>query len=137
MNSDLETETLSEYVARLGLTATVEPAASNPNADGFGPDARHWLVTLHLDGRDLPVPFSQGSAHVEPPTVADVLECLASDSAGLDSAVNYSSWCAEYGYETDERSLDLFATVTRQANALAVFLGGHEYDTLLWAVERQ
>jgi hypothetical protein len=45
-------------------------------------EADGWTVTLTYNGRSMTIPFYMGTGHNgEPPTLNDVLECLASDAA--------------------------------------------------------
>jgi len=60
------TETMAEFVARLGITMESKPQPNNPNADAdtWSKDASHWLCLLSREGAPImPVPFSQGAAH--------------------------------------------------------------------------
>lgn len=81
--------------------------------------------------------FSQGSAHTDDPTLADVLDCLASDASGYDNAKSFEDWASEYGYDTDSRSAEkIYKTVKRQAEQLKRVLGAEAFEELLYKTER-
>jgi hypothetical protein len=81
--------------------------------------------------------FSQGSAHTENPTLADVLDCLASDASGYENACTFEDWASEYGYETDSRKAEkTFRAIKRQAEQLKRTLGEDAYQELLYNTER-
>lgn len=144
--------TLDEFIAQQGLTADVERADRNPSmpADDWSRSARHWLVTIRKDLPDTPgchagmdVPFSQGSAHMDPPTLADVLDCIASDVATVENACSFDDWADELGYFPMESSADYkraraaYDAATRQASYLREFLDDEEaFSKLLWDIER-
>jgi hypothetical protein len=73
-----------------------------------------------------------GSGHKgKQPTVADVLDCLASDSAGVENADSFEGWCSEYGYDTDSRkALATYKQCEKQADRLKSLVGA-AYETLL------
>jgi hypothetical protein len=122
-----ETLTLSEFIDRHNITAEVEPATDNPQADGFGPEAVHFTVTLHRGDSTMAVPFSGGSEKAfarsdGQPTVVDVLYCLYADSASADQP--FEDWADEYGYDADSRrAYATWEAVNRQLGQLAAFLG--------------
>jgi hypothetical protein len=123
---------LSDFITEHDITATVEPAASNPNMTDWDRDASHWLVTLQVADRSMAVPFSQGSAHTEPPTAADVLESLASDSAGYINAGSFEDWADEYGYDTDSRkAFGTYEAIGVQAAELRTLLTDEAFEALL------
>ena len=131
-------ETLRHFIETNGIKAVVDYADSNPNManDEWSRTARHFKVVLRCQGRQLTTHFSQGSAHTQEPTAADVLDCLASDSAGIENARSFEDWCGEYGYDTDSRKAErIFKVCERQAESLKRLLNG-QYETLLWNVER-
>lgn len=131
---------LHRFIRDHQIAAQVETApapTSGPWADdplGAMAGASHWTVTLSSPvlGEPMVVPFHQGSALTEPPTAADVLECIASDASSGDE--DFDSWCANYGYDTDSRSA--YATweaVRAQTDELRRFLGdGETFEALLY-----
>jgi hypothetical protein len=140
-------QTIGEFISEQRITADPTRVFENPAMADMGPNARHWQVKLTRAEKidrypwtrehALVVPFSQGSAHKKAPTAADVLDCLASDSAGAENARSFEEWAGEYGYDADSRQAKrIFKAVVRQAVKLREFLGAEAYERLLWEVER-
>ena len=129
-------QSLADFITRAPIRFTVRPADRNPNMGSRDAGASHWRCTLTLNGKRMTVPFSQGSAHTFPPTLADVLNCLALDASGFENAGDFASWCGEYGYDTDSRKAEkIYKTVGRQAASLKSLLGPEFYNDLLWNTE--
>ena len=85
----------------------------------------------------MTVPFSQGAAHTMPPTAADVLDCMASDSAEVENADSFDDWAPEYGYDADSRKAErVYTACVKQADKLEALLGDEDYSALLWDIER-
>jgi len=133
--------TLKQFIADNNIKAIVYKADSNPNVDPkeWGAGARHFKVRLTMGRDSMRVPFSQGSAHTEDPTAEDVLECLASDAAGIENAKgDFEEWCSEYGYDTDSRKAErTFHVCEEQAEKLKTFLGDDLYDEILWHIDQE
>lgn len=136
--SDVEERPLEEFISELDIAAEVEWAPENPNMDSDGYPMRHWLVVLKRPGgKSMRVPFSQGMAHTDEPTAADVLDCLASDSASVTNAQDFEEWASDFGYSDDSiRALRTYETCKSQAEELEYFLGSEAFQDLLWNVER-
>lgn len=125
--------TIAEFVQAHGITASVKHINSNPNMAKSEYMNRHFEVTLQLGNDSMMVPFSQGDAHTEEPTAEDVLNCLASDSAGPDS---FEEFCSEYGYDEDSRTAErIFNACQRQKAELESFLGTELFSELLYQTE--
>lgn len=132
-------ETIDEFIARTGVTMTVEsiPQRSDRNND-WDREASHWLVTISRDGRSMSVEYSMGSAHTGEPELRDVLDNLASDSAGYENASGFEDWAADYGYDTDSRrAYATFEAVAAQRSQLASLFDDDDFDRLLWHTERE
>lgn len=112
--------------------------------------ASHWMVTIVREGTParMLVPFHMGSAHAGPPCLADVLDCMASDSSGYENAEHeYVAWVHEFRrdahvWNEDTEQWDrtdgaTFDQVERQATELREFLGEDAYESLLWQTERE
>jgi hypothetical protein len=139
MTTETETrETLSSFIARNRIKVSVRKAERNPNMDDMPRGSTHWAVTIHHDGSRMTVPFSQGSAHTSEPKLADVLDCLASDSSSVDNAGSFEEWCAEYGYDTDSRRAEkTYKACVSQRNKLHRLLGSEAFEALLWNTGRE
>ena len=85
-------------------TATSIP--SRPDGEAWEGAMRHWRVALRRVDESgatlarMTIYYSQGSAHTEAPTLADVLESLRMDSMSPESLADF---CSEYGYDIDSR----------------------------------
>ena len=82
--------------------------------------------------------FSKGYGHHGTrPALDEVLDCLASDASGIESAHSFDNWCSEYGYDTDSRKAEkTWRICTEQAIRLQYLLGPALYKALLWNTER-
>ena len=90
-----------------------------------------------LKARSFSLYFSQGSAHTQDPTLADVLDCLASDAAGYENSNDFTGWADDLGYDTDSRKAEkIWRAVKRQAEQLKRTIGEEAYNDLLWNTER-
>lgn len=134
------TITLEQFIAEQQLVMSVVAVKQNPHmADS--PMPRNFECTISFVGRGyhepLTVYFSQGSAHENPPTLAEVLDCLASDASGIENARSFEEWASEYGYDTDSRKAErTYKICEKQARDLERFLGQDAYQQLLWNTER-
>src|SRR5687768_444956 len=112
MTAEETRKTMAEFIASVGLSMTVEHAGRNPNMDSTSP-MDHWECTLEVDGRFMVVPFSMGKGlGGEEPTAETVLDCLASDSSGIESS--FEDWCSELGYDPDSRKAERIYNVCRK-----------------------
>lgn len=131
--------TIGEFITRNDIKMRVTPIDRNPSMDDdtWARAASHWRCTIRCGVRRMVLAFSRGSAHTGPPTLADVLDYLASDAAGYLNTRDYADWCADLGYDTDSRKAErTFKAVARQTAALERVLGRADMETLLWKVER-
>lgn len=72
----------------------------------------------------------------EPPTVAEVLDCLASDASSVDGAGSFEDWASDLGFDSDSRKAeDTYRATAKQANELRRLLGPVDYRVLLENVE--
>lgn len=130
------TKTLADFIGAHRITCGSTPTTSNPNIDPDGPPMDHWRCELQRAGRRWTVYFSVGKGHKgAPPTCADVLDCLASDSCGVDQS--FEDWAADLGYDTDSRKAErTFRICQEQARKLKAILGPDAYQELLYETER-
>lgn len=131
---------LKQFVSSNRIHMDVEYANSNPNMaadDKWIATAHHYRCVLKKGSKRLTIPFSQGSGINREPTAEDVLDCLASDSAGIKNAVSFEDWCREYGYDTDSRKAEqIYKVCARQSDKLQSFLGTEAFESLLWNTDR-
>ena len=136
-------KTLAQLIAEHGIRMTCEYADRNPNMSTDGDwhlSASHWKCTFrNKAGRRMTCYFSQGSAHVGEPKLSSVLDCLASDAAGIDNARGFEDWVSEYGYDTDSRKAErTYKVCEAQYAKLRQFMGSeYAFKELLFGVERE
>ena len=131
--------TLEQFIAEQQLEMSVRPVKRNPNMQEQMPRNFECCITQVGRGNstEMVVYFSQGSAHRKPPTLAEVLDCLASGIAGVDNANDFEDWANEFGYDTDSRKAEHTYDVCRQqAQELKDLLGGKAYAQLFYKTER-
>ena len=134
-----QTITLDQFITEQQLVISVRPVKRNPHMQEQMP--RNFECTIEFEGRGYHEPFtvyfSQGSAYKKPPTLAEVLDCLASDASGVDNAQSFEDWVSEYGYDTDSRKAErTYHICVQQAQELKALLGRDAYNQLLYGTER-
>ena len=105
-------QTIKQFININGLTITSDFADTNPNMANSD-KMNHYKVTIkrkfklngnHLDTRygfrQITIPFSQGLYHTESPKLDSVLDCLLTDSIGVDGVI-FEDFCSEFGYDED------------------------------------
>jgi hypothetical protein len=116
--------TIHGLIEKLGITIDCCIAVNgNPNMDSEQP-MHHWRVTLKRKNprRQFTLFFSQGYGIQHDPTAEGVLECLISDSSGIDQP--FDNWASDLGYDTDSRKAEkTYKAVQVQTKKLQQFLG--------------
>lgn len=127
---------LQNFVKENGIRLSCEWADRNPNMDDSD-RMNNYKCRLTHKGRSMTLYFSMGLALTREPSVEDVLDCLASDSAGFENNDSFEDWCGEYGYDTDSRRAErTYKAIERQSEKLRKLLGEDLYQELLWETER-
>jgi len=131
--------TLNEFIEETGIVLTSEWTERNPHMEDSG-RMDNWRVKLRNKklGKTMRLYFSKGVGHNgAEPTIDEVLDCLASDAAGIDNSNGFDDWCDEYGYDPDSRRAEkIYKQCERQAERLKKFLGPDQYEQLLWNIDR-
>lgn len=130
---------IDQFIVEHQLEMNVRPVKRNPHMQEQMPRNFECCITQVGRGNsaELVVYFSQGSAHKKPPTLADVLDCLAMEASGVDNAKDFEDWASEYGYDTDSCKAEYTYDVCReQAQQLKNMLGDKAYAQLLYETER-
>lgn len=124
-------QTITRFVQHFPIEFVCEQVQDRP--DGLMRDsARHFRCRISLKTRSFSLYFSQGSALTEPPTIIDVLNCLALDASGIESAGTFESWASEYGYSSDSRQAEkIYRTTRRQTQQLRRVLGDAAFRDLI------
>lgn len=100
--------------------------------DDMPASSTHWRCVLRRGNRRMTVYFSQGPAISREPTVADLLNCLASDWTDQP----FEDWARDLGFDLDSRKAErIYRAVVRQSAALGRLLDG-DLDTLLYKTDR-
>jgi hypothetical protein len=142
----MENITLDQFIAKHELLFSCRRVDSRADGMMDSPAMRHFRCSISNPGvGSFGLYFSQGSAHTENPTLADVLDCLASDASGYEHTAGmnrgklamFCAWCDEYGYDTDSRKAEkTFRAIKRQAEQLKRTLGQAACEELLWNTKR-
>lgn len=72
---------------------------------------------------------------VKKPTVADILDCLASDASG--DGQSFDDWASDFGYDTDSRKAEeTYRTIQKQTKELRQLIGRDAFADLVYNTER-
>ncbi len=132
---------INDFIDREKLRITSSMVASNPYMRIENMD--HYRVTLSGNGRRMILYYSKGEGFKgEPPTIQEVLRCLADDAGLIENSGDFESFCGETGaeIESDEdrrRELKSYKQCQAQTERLKTFLGQDAYETLLWKVKEE
>ena len=130
-----ESITMAQFIAKHDLRATIQRADSNPNMDSKYPMIHYKVVIRHESGAHMTTYFSAGLGWTQEPSLAEVLDCRANDSSGIEQS--FEAWAGEYGYNADSRKAEsIYKTCRRQAKKLKNLLGHSAFEGLLYDVER-
>lgn len=130
--------TMKGFIVRNRISLTSELVAENPNWEADNRwDGYHWKCHLRRGNKQMTAYFSKGSACTPAePGSAEVLDCLAMDSAGTEDS--FEEWAPSLGYDPDSRRAErIYNTCVAQAEKLQNFLGAELYEELLWNTERE
>ncbi len=137
-----------QFIAKHGVTMSVEETGHNPNMIGRADLMTHWRCVLRSTNqprKSMLVIFSMGSGyHGKPPTAVNVLDCLASDAVGYENAKDFADWLSEYGFDLNlddeaqrRQYRRSYAATGKQVEGLQRILGDAAYDRLVWHTERE
>ena len=105
------------------VTSEVTETTTRPPWDDGEWQGSAWSVTLRYQGREMTMPFWQGSGIHHAPTTRDVLECLISDATAYENALNVWDFAAEFGYEPSHKIQGIYERCQRIAEQLHELLG--------------
>lgn len=134
-------KTLKDFISEHQIEMTKQRVEHRPDGHMDDKGMRHWLCTIKQVGRGNPAVmtlfFSQGSAHTKPPTVEDVLDCIAADCSGALNARGFEDWASEYGYDPDSRKAeDTYRACQIQLRDIERLLGAKLVQELVYETER-
>lgn len=123
-----------QFAEKYGVQFTWSSRSSNPDWDGDGRESDHYMVTIGTGGWPMSLPFSKGKGNRgEPPTVKEVLECLASDAVSVKNTGSFEEWAAELCFDTDSRKAEkIYEATKRNTENLEATLGSEAFEQLLW-----
>ena len=137
--------TIADRVREYGIRMTWRKADRNAHMDPDGSQMDNYRCTLSVPlGHVYPrrvecmtLTYSKGvGLKGAPPTVEEVLGCLAMDCAGHANAGSFAAWCAEYGCAYDSRKEEAcYRTVGRQRDSLARLIGADALKELMFETE--
>ena len=134
----MKMQKLSTVIKRHAITMLVERSDSNPHMEG-GANMDHWQCKLISAKGRMSLRFSMGKGHGgKPPTLDTVLDCIASDAAGVEGPQTFEGWCQDYGYDADSRKAEhTYKTIKRQLGQLERLIGDKDaLNDLLFKTER-
>jgi hypothetical protein len=130
---------IADFIVKHDIRFSADTAAENPHMEqnDWHDSASHWICRFKRGGSVFRYYFSQGSAHTDPPTTGDVLDCLASDAGSVEDCRSFEEWAESSGYDTDSlKALRTYKIIKTQAAKLKRFLGEAAYRELLNETER-
>ena len=134
------TTTLDQFIATTGLRMTCKYADRNPHMADNNWAADHWRCTITgRHSKRMTVYFSKGMAHKgAPPTLEEVLDCIASDAAAVEQA-DFAEFAADMGYDSDSRKAErIYKTCVKQARSLRNLLADENtFQSLLYGTDRR
>lgn len=126
---------IKNFIAGMGLTMKIKEVFENPNMSDPKWEAKHYQIKIENGKKSMITYFSQGIGITHMPTLADVLDCLATDAqCGSET---FEDFCANLGYDNDSiKALNTFNAISKQSKELKELLGNDAYKALLEDVER-
>ena len=139
---NMNLQTIKQFINNNGLTITSDYADSNPNMANSD-NMNHYKVTIkrkfklngnHLDTRygfrQMTIPFSQGMLHTESPKLDSVLDCLLTDSIGVDGVI-FEDFSSEFGYNKDSiKAKKVYEPCKKNSKKLKNLLGSTYFDLI-------
>jgi len=130
--------TLEETINGLNLKFEAECVENRPDGVNWG--QYHFRIRMRCGSHRMTIYWSQGSARPHSPTLADVLDCLASDAASYENARDFAEFTFEMGYNATESGLReaerIYKMMRKQSAQLRRLLGKSVYKALLWDTEK-
>ena len=127
-------QTLKRFIRKHAIKFAYKRVDANPSMEGSA-NMDNWRCRLRVGERKIAVNFSKGFGHNgRPPSLREVLACLASDSHNVNGS--FDNWCDEYGYEPDSRkAARTYRACRKIADKLTFLIGADGLETLLYNVD--
>jgi hypothetical protein len=106
---------IRDFAAEVRFTAHRDSLSVRDQEDEWRARSAKWACTIKRNGTTgagsrITLPFYMGSGHGDtPPTCEEVLECIASDAASVDTeygSPDFQSWADEMGLSDDSRKAE-------------------------------
>lgn len=143
MGTQSATMTMKEFIAEHKIRLSCERVLTNPNMisdDKWMKQATHWRVQIWIDRKkcEMSIYYSMGSAHRGQPKHDDILDCIASDIAGVRNSKSFAEWAEEYGVEIGvlRKAQKSYHIILVQAQEFEKMLGPQVLEQMLYQVER-
>lgn len=131
-----EGETFTLYYS-MGPAHRTKPSLGNRMAHGIGYLAKHHKGYINSYALTTDQAIWNEHCRPTPPTLEDVLDCLASDCSSVENSRSFADFASELGYDEDSRSAERTYRVCQdQAVELENLLGRDAYKVLIWEMER-
>ena len=132
-------KTLQQIIEGLNIKYEARQVARRPDGVTWG--ATFYRIRIRCGSHRMTTYWSQGGALTEAPSLADVLDCLASDAASLENAKDFAEFATESGYNNGteaglREAQRVYKAVCRTSAQLKRVLGESVYNALLWDCER-
>ena len=125
-------------IKKVDHNPSMRPNETDPESEKrWYNEATHWRVYLRnpRNGATMQVTYSMGSGHEgRMPTVAEVLDSVASDAAIFEDVRNEYDLADEFGM-TASKAHKLYRALSYQARKLQGFLGD-QYNAFLYETDR-
>ena len=145
MNSHGEI-TVEAFTKLFNLKFKVEEVDDNPYMSGGMPaGSRHYRCRFRLypsenpkaNRRQMTTYFSKGPAHEYGVDSAELLDCIASDTASIAAVDSAEEYAEDFGEELTPVVRRSYNATVRQANKLHNMFGPYWLDTLLYHTEHR
>ncbi|MCY8549330.1 hypothetical protein MOD25_05370 [Bacillus haynesii] len=99
--------------------------------DDWQRKTNHYRVIIGHNNKIIEVPFFTGQGWNREPDLKDVLFSLFMDAGGYKNALDFSDWCANYGYNDDSiNAKKIYDTCGKIYEKLESMFNEKEYEQL-------
>jgi len=125
-------KTLPQFIEKHPMIFSYVGGVKNPL---MGENMRHYAVKILYRGKTARFLYSKGMGHNgTPPTLCEVLFCLASD-ASCDS--DFNGFCSEFGYSDARKAVKIYIACQKNRVKLLRIFGEETFEELIYNTERE
>jgi len=126
-------QTIEQFIAKSKVRlASIKSVSSNPNMTDMPVGSKHYKCVLRCKRKQMTVFFSMGSGLRREPTTKDLLDCMASDCAGLLYG-SFEEWADDLGFDPNsQKALKTYQAMDKQAKRLENLLEPDMFKELLY-----